>query len=119
MHDLLTVFADAKSNAPASSKRKRATLSEIAGPPNQEKPMNKRRKKEKPKEKLDRIVLEKSMVTTTTTGALQQPLKAVTDTVLQSRKTVSVPGRAQQLNMIREDVPGTCSKLWQSTFHIA
>ena len=75
------VLTDAKPDATAPTKRKRAALGEIAGPSNQnqkEKPVSKRTTKDKPKEKFDGVVLKKSTVTTTTTSTIQQPLKVVT-----------------------------------------
>lgn len=103
------VLTDSKLDTTAPAKRKRAALGEIAGPSNQnqEKPINKRTTKEKPKEKFDGVVLKKSTVTTTTTtSTIRQPLKAVTGAVPQSRKAViSVSEQVQQLEKIREDLP--------------
>jgi hypothetical protein len=104
-----TVLTDAKPDAPAPAKRKRAALGEIAGPSNQnqkEKPASKRTAKDKPKEKFDGVVLKKSTVTTTTTSTIRQPLKAVTGGVPQSRKAViSVSEQVQQLEQIHGDIP--------------
>ena len=104
-----TILTDAKPDATAPSKRKRAALGEIAGPSNQnqkEKPINKRTTKDKPKEKFDGVVLKKSTITTTTTSTIRQPLKAVTGGAPQSRKAViSVSEQVQQLEQIRDDIP--------------
>jgi len=105
-----TVLTDAKPDATAPAKRKRAALGEIAGPSNQnqkEKPASKRTTKDKPKEKFDGVVLKKSTVTTTTTtSTIRQPLKAVTGGAPQSRKAViSVSEQVQQLEQIQEDIP--------------
>jgi len=104
-----TILTDAKPDATAPSKRKRAALGEIAGPSNQnqkEKPINKRTTKDKPKEKFDGVVLKKSTITTTTTSTIRQPLKAVTGGAPQSRKAIiSVSEQVQQLEQIREDIP--------------
>lgn len=104
-----TVLTDAKPDAAAPTKRKRAALGEIAGPSNQnqkEKPMSKRTTKDKPKEKFDGVVVKKSTVTTTTTSTIRQPLKAVTGTVPQSRKAIiSVSEQVQQLEKIHESIP--------------
>lgn len=105
-----TVLTDAKPDATAPSKRKRAALGEIAGPSNQnqkEKPVSKRMTKDKPKEKFDGVVLKKSTVTTTTTtSTIRQPLKAVTGGAPQSRKAIiSVSEQVQQLEQIHEGVP--------------
>ena len=104
-----TVLTDAKPDATAPAKRKRAALGEIAGPSNQNqkgKPVSKRTTKDKPKEKFDGVVLKKSTVTTTTTSTIRQPLKAVTGGAPQSRKAViSVSEQVQQLEQIQEDIP--------------
>ena len=105
-----TILTDAKPDATAPSKRKRAALGEIAGPSNQnqkEKPFSKRTAKDKPKEKFDGVVLKKSTITTTTTtSTIRQPLKAVTGGAPQSRKAViSVSDQVQQLEQIHEDIP--------------
>jgi hypothetical protein len=104
-----TVLTDAKPDATAPAKRKRAALGEIAGPSNQnqkEKPVTKRTMKDKPKEKFDGVVLKKSTVTTTTTSTIRQPLKAVTGGAPQSRKAViSVSEQVQQLEQLQEDIP--------------
>ena len=105
-----TILTDAKPDATAPSKRKRAALGEIAGPSNQnqkEKPISKPAAKDKPKEKFDGVVLKKSTVTTTTTtSTIRQPLKAVTGGAPQSRKAViSVSDQVQQLEQIHEDIP--------------
>ena len=104
-----TILNDAKPDATAPPKRKRAALGEIAGPSNQnqkEKPVIKRNAKDKPKEKFDGVVLKKSTVTTTTTSTIRQPLKVVTGGAPHARKAViSVSEQVQQLEQIREDVP--------------
>jgi len=62
--------------------------------------------KDKPKEKFDGVVLKKSMVTTTTTSTIRQPLKAVTGGAPQSHKAViSVSEQVQQLEQIQDDLP--------------
>ena len=81
-----TVLTDAKPDATAPTKRKRAALGEIAGPSKnqKEKPASKRTTKVKPKEKFDGVVLKSTVTMTTTTSTIRQPLKAVTGAVLLS-----------------------------------
>ena len=104
-----TVPTDAKPDATAPTKRRRAALGEIVGPSNQnwkEKSASKHTTKDKPKERFDGVVLKKSTVTTTTTSTIRQPLKVVTGGPLQSRKAViSVSEQVQQLEQVQEDVP--------------
>ena len=103
-----TVLTDAKPDATAPTKRKRAALGEIAGPSKnqKEKPASKRTTKVKPKEKFDGVVLKSTVTMTTTTSTIRQPLKAVTGAVPQSRKAViSVSEQVQQLEQIHEDIP--------------